>query len=242
MLQQKRMKATGSDFNPFEQYAGKGPKARQRFVRWFHNNRLSDFSALIEPGNSLLSVGCGTAELESKILNNKFEEIYTLEVHGGRSQAAYNKGLSSVQGSAPPMPFAKNSFDTIVAAGTIEHLPDETGFLNEAHRCLEPDGQLYLTIPIEVGLGGFIRHIGKNFVHPNRNDSPDGVMRYLDYTTDEFFKTVQRNKHGNSHRYYNYIYTLNDVKKRFSDVEVHGWPIEPLNQLNMILFVKAEKR
>ncbi|QLG61087.1 class I SAM-dependent methyltransferase [Halorarum salinum] len=235
------MISTDEEFDPFSQYAGKGPQYRQRFVRWFHNNRLSDFSSLIDPGNTLLSVGCGNAELESKILSTKFEDIYSVEIHRGRAKIAYEKQLSSIQGSAQLMPFSENSFDAIVAAGTIEHLPDEKEFLKEAYRCLKPNGHLYFTIPIEVGIGGFVRYLAKNFVHPNRNDSPDGLKRYIDYTSEEFFKTVPRNKHGTFHRYYNYVYILNDTKRTFSEVEIQGWPITQLKQLNLILFVKADK-
>lgn len=230
------------EFTPFKQYSAKGPSRRQRFVRWFHNNRLNDFSEWIKGGDRLLSVGAGNAELESKILRERFESIVTLEIERERCGIAYEKDLISIQGSAPPLPFVDDSFDAIVAAGTIEHLPDEHGFLKDAQRCLEPEGKIYLTLPIEVGIGGLVRHLGKNFVHPNRNDSPDGIRRYLDYSISELLKTVPRDKHGTSHRYYNYKYAVKDLKNTFSDVEIRGWPINYSKSLNLILFVKATNK
>ena len=227
------------DFNPFDQYKGRGPDSRQRFVKWFHNNRLSDFADWVEPGNRLLSVGSGNAELEAKVLREKFDTIYTLEIRRDRCKIADEKNLESIQGSAPPLPFVEDAFDAIVAAGTIEHLPDERGFLEEVSRCLRPDGKIYLTAPVEVGIGGLLRHLGKNFVHPDRPDSPEGIRRYWDYSAEELFKLTPRKKHGMEHRYYNYIYLINDIKDIFSDIMIQGWPIKSLGILNLILYVKA---
>lgn len=228
-----------SDYNPFSMYSDNGPEARQRFVKWFHNNRLADFADWIEPANRMLSVGSGNAELESKKLRGRFNEIYTLEVHRGRSEIAFKKNLKSVQASAPPLPFKENTFDAVMAAGAIEHLPDERGFLEDAARCLRPNGDLYLTLPIEVGVGGLLRHLGKNFVHPDRGDSPEGIERYWDYSREELFKLTPREKHGTAHRYYNYVYAINDVKDIYSDVSIRGWPAKPLGTLNLILYVKS---
>lgn len=233
--------STDTDFNPFKQYEGKGPKRRQRFVRWFHNSRLDDFSDLIEPDSTLLSVGCGNAELESKILMDRFEWIYTLEIREKRAKNAHNLGLMSVHGSAVPLPFANNSFDAVMAAGTIEHIPDERAFLESVLDCIKPGGKVYLTLPIEVGVGGWIRYIAKNFVHPDRSDSPDGFRRYFDYSFAELSKSVDRDVHGTSHRYYNYTHAIDDIRELFSNVSVQGWPISFLGSLNFMLLVKAEK-
>ena len=72
-----------TEIDAFSQYKGKGPEYRQALVRWFHNNRLSDFADFIESGDRLLSVGSGNAELESKILSERFDAVYTLELLKG---------------------------------------------------------------------------------------------------------------------------------------------------------------
>ena len=41
----------------------------------------------------------------------------------------------------------------------MEHLPDEQGFVEEAYRCLKPEGELVVTLPIEVGVGGWLRYL-----------------------------------------------------------------------------------
>lgn len=231
-------------FNPFEQYKGKGPARRQRFVRWFHNNRLTDFAALIDPGEELLSVGAGEAELESQLLCEKFETIYTAEINGERAALAHEKGLESVQSAVPPIPFDDETFNAIVSAGTIEHLPEEQGFIEDSYRCLKPGGKVYVTLPVEVGIGGLLRYLGKNFVHPDRADSPDGLKRYFDYSLAELRKTTERHAHldvSYEHRYYNYTYAIEDFNRIFSDVTLRGWPIGPLKRFGFILFVIAEK-
>lgn len=208
-------------------------------MRWFHNSRLRDFSDLIESDATLLSVGCGNAELESKVLNDRFDRIYTLEILRRRAENAHDRGLKSVHGSAVPLPFAENSFDAVIAAGTIEHIPEERAFLENVSDCLEPGGKLYLTLPIEVGVGGLVGHLAKNFVNPGRSASPDGVKRYFDYSSEELFKLVARDRHGVSHRYYNYTYALDDIRELFSAVSVRGWPVGFLGSFNLMLFVTA---
>lgn len=231
--------ASIDEFNPFGQYKGSAPKRRERIVRWFHNNRLKDFASWVEPGDRLLSVGAGNGELEAKILSGRFDSICALDLDQDRCKTAHEKDLVSVQGSVPPLPFEEDSFDAIVAAGTIEHLPDERGFLAEASRCLQPEGILYLTLPVEIGIGGLMRHLGRTFVYPQWSDENDGIQRYFEYSREELFGTVPRDKGGTGHRYYNYRYALDDLEELFSDVSVRGWPVEPLEKLNLILFAKA---
>jgi SAM-dependent methyltransferase len=179
--------------------------------------------------------------MESKVINDKFETIYALDPVKHRAEEAGRKGLASIRGSVPPIPFRDESVDAILISGTIEHLPDERGFIEDSVRCLKDGGRLYVSLPVEVGIGGLIRYLGKNFVAPNRDDSPDGIRRYFDYSLDELTKNTARHKHNAGHRYYNYTYALRDVRTLYSDVTVEGWPIDALGSLNLILFVVAKK-
>ncbi|WGI17640.1 class I SAM-dependent methyltransferase [Methanonatronarchaeum sp. AMET-Sl] len=133
-------------------------------------------------------------------------------------------------------------FDVVIGAGVVEHIPEDKriNFFTEVDRCLNNDGALYLTAPVEVGFSGLIRFLAKNFVYPNRGGTPNGVSRYFDYSLEEFLKTVPRNKHGTGHRYYNYTYTINELKSIFDNVSIYGWPVKKLKQLNPLLFIQAK--
>jgi ubiquinone/menaquinone biosynthesis C-methylase UbiE len=234
------MQNESQEFSPFSQYSGDG-KGKDRLRKWFHNNRITDFAELIEPDRKILSVGAGNAELEAKLLIDKFDEIYTLDIEREHAETASKKGLEAVQASAPPLPFVDDAFDAIVAAGTIEHLPNEREFISEAQRCLHSSGTLYMTLPIEVGMGGLFRYTMRNFLRPENNQSPEGYARYFDYSLPELRKTIPRESHDTEHRYYNYTHTIGDLEDMFQQVSISGWPVSYLNSLNLILFVRADK-
>jgi len=55
--------------------------------------------------------------------------------------------FQAVQADAMSLPFEEGSFDIVIAAAIIEHLPDGGKFLGECHRVLRPGGLLILTTP-----------------------------------------------------------------------------------------------
>lgn len=65
--------------------------------------------------------------------------------------------------------FADHSFDMVVSANVIEHVPDPTRFISEAARVLKPNGVCYIeTAPIWTSARG--HHIMEGMV---ANDCPD---------------------------------------------------------------------
>jgi SAM-dependent methyltransferase len=50
-----------------------------------------------------------------------------------------------------PLPFAKNSFDTIIAFNLLEHIYNHEHVLKEAARVLRRDGTFYLWVPFLIG-------------------------------------------------------------------------------------------
>jgi SAM-dependent methyltransferase len=50
-------------------------------------------------------------------------------------------------GEMTRLPFADGSFDVVVAAEVVEHIPDLQGALNEAARVLTPGGRFVITVP-----------------------------------------------------------------------------------------------
>jgi SAM-dependent methyltransferase len=210
-----------------------------RVIRWFHNSRLQDFSSMISENNGVaLSVGCGSAHMERHLLSY-FDTLYGIDPLPSRVSDAKNAGLEAMVGSVPPIPFSDNSLDTIIAAGTTEHIADERGFYKDATRVLRTDGKIYVTIPIEVGIGGLLRYWGRCVTYPNFDDSPSNWARFMDFSKEELLKRTPREKHGTLHRYYNYKYALSDLRGFFTEVEIKGWPVPFMKSLNLILFAKA---
>jgi SAM-dependent methyltransferase len=221
-----------------EMYTGSG--TRDWALKRFHAGRLTEFASVIgNPGGTCLSVGCGTGVFEREYLADAFERVYAVDPARGKLEAANGGEVTALQASAPPLPFETASFDCIVAAGAVEHLPDERGFLDEVSGLLRPSGELHVTVPVEVGVGGLLRHLGRCYADPEVPVVPDGTRRYVDYSTAELLKRVPRDRHDGSHRYYNYTYLLEDIRNRFSSVRVRGWPFGSTRLPNLIYFVSA---
>jgi len=232
----------GRSIGAHKQYLRNGTSKTQRVLKWFHNGRTQDFGRFVdEDSGRALSVGCGRGELEKKILTKKFDELYGLDPVPEYLHNLEGTEVNTIRGAVPPIPFEQQSLDAIIAVGSIEHLPDEHGFLVDSQRCLRPGGTLYLTIPIEVGFGGLLRHIGRSIVSPKRDITSNNWHRFFEYSLQELLMRTARNDHGTGHRYYNYRYALNDLKKYFEDVKICGWPFQHLQSVNLILFVKAQK-
>jgi SAM-dependent methyltransferase len=52
-----------------------------------------------------------------------------------------------VRGSAYQLPFADESFDRVIAAEILEHLPADTDAMSELFRVLKPGGLIAVTVP-----------------------------------------------------------------------------------------------
>lgn len=221
-----------------EMYGLSVPERREWIFRWFHNGRVESFAELIESdGGKALSVGCGNGVLEKDYLNSAFDSIIGIDMR--REMCENAEGVEAIQCVAPPLPFSASEFDAVIASGIIEHTPDEHGFLKECKRVLSWGGALYLTVPIEVGIGGFIRHLGKNFVHPTHGEYVNGWRRYFDFTLEELFAQSPREKHGTGHRFFNYRHTFRDLRSLFNDVTRTGWPVPFGRNANLFYFIRA---
>lgn len=207
-------------------------------LKWFHNSRVNSFKELVDTGGTALSIGCGYGALESQLLDD-FDEIYGLEPVEDRISVAKDKGITGITGAAPPITFDDDSLDAIFALGTMEHVQDEQGLVEEASRTLRKNGTFYATLPIEVGIGGLIRHLGRCVVSPHHKQSPEDWRRFVDYSIEELAKKTPRDKHDCHHRYYNYKYAIEDIKRNFGSIKVEPWPCRYTGTINLILMVKA---
>jgi len=94
---------------------------------------------------TVLEVGPGEGGL-TRILVERRHRVVALDLALGwltRLPAS----VSKVAGEVTALPFADRSFDAIVAAEVIEHIPDLDRALGEAARVLRPGGRLVVTVP-----------------------------------------------------------------------------------------------
>lgn len=85
----------------------------------------------------VLDLGCGEGVLAAEVPDE------TRLIAPDRSNELLNSvGVPSTRADATALPFRDSTFDAIVAAHVLDHLPDPALGLREAHRVLRPGGLL----------------------------------------------------------------------------------------------------
>jgi SAM-dependent methyltransferase len=95
----------------------------------------------------LLDIGCGGRPHEA-LLRGRVNTYVGLD-----HEATLHTGVrADVWGDATDLPFAKESFDTVVMFQTLEHIPEPALALSEAFRVMRPGGFLFITTPFMWGI------------------------------------------------------------------------------------------
>lgn len=97
---------------------------------------------------SLLEIGCGEGR-GVELLAPKVKSYTAVDKIGEvveNLSAKYPKS-NFIQANIPPLPFEDNSFDTIISFQVIEHIKDDSTYLEEINRILKPGGKAYVSTP-----------------------------------------------------------------------------------------------
>jgi len=120
-----------------------------------------DFGLLpIQPGERLLDLGCGAgrhafeaARKGAKVVAldmDKSELAQVTAIFAAMAEAGEipdNASATAVNGDATSLPFPDGSFDKVIAAEVLEHLPADQKAMNEIARVLRPGGVAAVTVP-----------------------------------------------------------------------------------------------
>ena len=90
-----------------------------------------------------LDVGCGIKPYE-KIFGKYVDKYYGIEYS---SDSGYRGNRADVAGDASEMPFADESFDTILCTEVMEHVMNPEKVIAEFARILKPGGAAIVTVP-----------------------------------------------------------------------------------------------
>lgn len=127
------------------------------WVTWLQSRLLSlrarRFARLIEPGGTVLEVGCATGDLLARIKDLFGHKVVGLEMsevasHTGRSRF----GLNILCGTLDQADFKPASFDLIILRHVLEHLPNPLASLTKLKDLLKPGGYLVIEGPNYDGL------------------------------------------------------------------------------------------
>ena len=114
----------------------------------------------IQPGTRLLDLGCGAGRHAFEAAR-RGAEVVALDADHGELQrvcavAAAMADAGEIQapasviaaaGDATQMPFPDDSFDLVIAAEVLEHIPADQRAINEISRVLRPGGIAAVTVP-----------------------------------------------------------------------------------------------
>ena len=112
----------------------------------------------------VLEVGPGPGELSARIMAELAAEVVALDVSARMVELARELGVDARVGDVQSLPFADDSFDTVVAAWMLYHVPDLDRGLAEIARVLVPGGRLVAVTNSELHLDEARAHAGVSMV------------------------------------------------------------------------------
>ena len=114
----------------------------------------------VEPGHRVLDMGCGGGR-HAFALYRRGADVVALDMDAAElkdvagmfaamaaeGEAPAGATAGALRGTAYALPFADDSFDRVVAAEVLEHLPEDTRAMAELFRVLKPGGLMAVTVP-----------------------------------------------------------------------------------------------
>lgn len=113
----------------------------------------------LAPADKVLDLGCGegrhsiTAYLKEGVdvyaLDLSMNDLLTAKTRFGEFEdiADESRTVNFICSSGLALPFADASFDKVVCAEVLEHIPDYQSVLKEINRVLKPGGQFAVSVP-----------------------------------------------------------------------------------------------
>jgi len=112
----------------------------------------------VEPGDVVLDMGCGGGR-HAFALYQRGAHVVALDMDAAelkdvagmfaalQPEVPAGAAAQAVRGDAYRLPFADSTFDKVIAAEILEHLPADTVAMAELARVCKPGGQIAVTVP-----------------------------------------------------------------------------------------------
>jgi len=140
----------------------------------------------------LLDVGCWDGGFISQVLRDA-RGVVGVDVAQAALRVARTRGLSTVRAQVEArLPFADQTFSTVVAAEIIEHVFDTQSVVGEWARVVAPGGWLVITTPNLVALSGRAQLLFGRSPHNVEFDASPGTSGHIRYFTFDTLEQLLR--------------------------------------------------
>ena len=110
----------------------------------------------------LLEVGCGWGELAARMANELGCAVVAIDQSPRMVELALQRGVDARIGDVQELDFADASFDAVVAAWMLYHVPDLDRALRECVRVLRPGGVLVAVTNAAADFGALWALVGRD--------------------------------------------------------------------------------
>lgn len=105
-------------------------------------------AAMVQPGASVLDIGCGTGAISRFLIDTRGVQLLGIEPDPQRVAVARSRGINVVQGFLDKKTLENlGTYDVVLFADVLEHLPDPSSALQLAREALKPGGVVVASIP-----------------------------------------------------------------------------------------------
>jgi 2-polyprenyl-3-methyl-5-hydroxy-6-metoxy-1,4-benzoquinol methylase len=116
----------------------------------YYSEPRTEIRALVQAdGARVLDIGCGAAALGASLKSDGAAYVAGVELNGPAAELARSRLDRLVEGSVVDveLPFEPDSFDYLIFADVLEHLPDPYAVLQRCLPFLRPGGRVIISVP-----------------------------------------------------------------------------------------------
>ena len=186
----------------------------------FERRKLKKLVSLAPKTGKVLEVGCGYGFL-SFLMLVKNRQVFATDIVKGIAQKPLSKGVIFKKISQGKFTFENNTFDCIISTDVIEHVLEESNFMEECWRVLKKEGKLIMATPNIYRLSFWLKTlVFQKPKFPNKGNF------------DPIFKTDQHLREYDKKRL-RFLFE----KDRCKDVEIFGYGLGLRTACSVFIFI-----
>jgi len=187
-------------------YSNNMPPSIKDAIGWMYDD--------IEPGKTLLDVGCATGYFGEYIKQTKNAKVYGIEISDDRFEA--EKVLDGVYSfdldvKEWPKRIYARTYDYIFFGDILEHVKNPTEVLRKARKLLKSEGKVFISTPNIAHISTRLELINGNFEYENMGILDNTHLKYftlsylkrivaeagynlnkVDYSTNDYPRAIQQ--------------------------------------------------